>query len=50
MGDNIHASDSSSKDSSRYAWIRPLGAAAGQGSALKAEHVGEAEPGARVLD
>lgn len=49
MGDNICPLDSGSKESSRYTWIRPLGAAAGLGSALKAESVGEAGPGARVF-
>lgn len=49
MVDDIHPLDSSSKESSRYAWIRPLGAAAGLGSAPKAESVGEAEPGATVF-
>lgn len=49
MGDHICPRASSSKESSRYLWVRPLGAAAGQNSALKAEYVGEAERGAKVF-
>ena len=49
MGDDTCPLGSGSKGSSRYAWIRPLGAAAGLGSALKAGYVGEAEPGAQVV-